>query len=189
MHPTWPLHSKQGFQKTRKALKTNKPRKLWFEKVQRTKSGSQLDAIFFVKAWWYEERFIEKVYYNLCKSYWRTNSWMLMNIGSQLQKWEKFTISALEVWIRKGVQKGGHHFRMLVPTICTMIRSSGGCFRGQICIFLSSHCVNSNIIGCPPFALPFSSFHFLKNSQPQIFPESKIKFVWPLDRNIKGCEF
>ena len=115
--------------------------------------------------------------------------WMLMNIGSQLQKWEKFTISALEVWIRKGVQKGGHHFRMLVPTICTMIRSSGGCFRGQICIFWSSHCVNSNIIGCPPFAPPFSSFHFLKNLQPQIFPESKIKFVRPLDRNIKGCEF
>ena len=90
---------------------------------------------------------------------------------------------------KKGMQKGGHHFRMLVPTICTMIRSSGGCFRGQICIFWSSHCVNSNIIGCPPFAPPFSSFHFLKNLQPQIFPESKIKFVRPLDRNIKGCEF
>ena len=42
--------SKQGFQKTRKALKTQRPRKLWFEKVQRTKSGgfggSQLEAIF-----------------------------------------------------------------------------------------------------------------------------------------------
>ena len=104
-------------------------------------------------------------------------------------KMEKITISALEVWIRKGVQKGGHHSRMLVPIIYTMIRGSGGCFRSQICIFWSSHCVNSNIIGCTPFAPPFSSFHFLKNLQPQICPESKIKFVRPLDRNIKGCEF
>ena len=115
--------------------------------------------------------------------------WMLMNIGSQLQKWKKFTISALEVWIRKGVQKGGHHSRMLVPIIYTMIRCSDACFRGQICIFWYSHYVNSSIIICPPFASPFSSFHFLKNLQPQIFPESKINFVRPLDPNIKGFEF
>ena len=38
-------------------------------------------------------------------------------------------------WHKKGVQMGRHHFGMLVPIICTMIRISGGCFRGQICIF------------------------------------------------------
>ena len=41
----------------------------------------------------------------------------------------------------------------------------------------------------PPLCPPFSSFHFLKNLQPQIFPESKINFVRPLDPNIKGFEF
>ena len=91
-------------------------------------------------------------------------------------------------WHKKGMQKGGHHFRMLVPIIYTMIRGSDGCFRGQICIFWHSHCVSSHIATRPPFAPPFSSFRFMKNIRCQIFPESKMKFVRLLGQDIQRFE-
>ena len=77
---------------------------------------------------------------------------------------------------------------MLVPIIYTMIGGSDAIKCGQICIFLHNHCVSSDIAARPPFAPPFSSFHFLKSIRPQIFPESKIKLVRPLDPNIQRFE-
>ena len=77
---------------------------------------------------------------------------------------------------------------MLVPIIYTMIGGSDAFKCGQICIFLHNHCVSSDIAARPPFAPPFSSFHFLKSIRPQIFPESKIKLVRPLDPNIQRFE-
>ena len=77
---------------------------------------------------------------------------------------------------------------MLVPIIYTMIGGSDAFKCGQICIFLHNHCVSSDIAARPTFAPPFSSFHFLKNLQPQIFPESKIKFVRLLGLEIQQFE-
>ena len=86
------------------------------------------------------------------------------------------------------MQKGGQHSSMLVPIIYTMIGGSDAFKCGQICIFLHNHCVSSDIAARPPFAPPFSSFHFLKNIWSQIFPESKIKFVRLLDQDIQRFE-
>ena len=101
---------------------------------------------------------------------------------------KKITIVTLGVWIWKGVQKGGQHSSMFVPTIYTMMRGSDALNWGQICIFWHSHCVSSHIATRPPFAPPFSSFRFMKNIRCQIFPESKIKFVRLLGQDIQRFE-
>ena len=88
----------------------------------------------------------------------------------------------------KGVQKGRQHSSMLVPIIYIMIGGSDTFKCGQIWIFLHNYCVSSDTVARPPFAPPFSNFHFLKNIQSQILPESKIKFVRLLGQDIQRFE-
>ena len=52
--------------------------------------------------------------------------------ASKMEKIHDFCSGGLNT---KGGAKGGHHSRMLVPIIYTMIRCSDACFGGQICIF------------------------------------------------------
>ena len=62
----------------------------------------------------------------------------------------------------KGVQKGGHHSRTLVPTIHIIIRTSDRLFLNEKSDFLHNHWSSQYLGGCPPFAPLFSNFRFWK---------------------------